>query len=454
MTLSDTSLEQFGYRQELKRSLSLTDLVVYGLVSLDVISTFSIFGLVFNASRGMVPLVYVVGTAAMAFTALSYAAMSRAFPIAGSVYSYAGRGIGESAGFLAGWAILLDYILIPTLVYVVCAVAMEAIVPSVPRFVWIVLILCFNTTVALLGIEPAARLNRLFLGLQLAFLALFMVLGGIAVAHGVAGAHLSTAPFFQPALMTPSLIFGSLSIAVLSFLGFDGISTLAEETHGGPNLVGRAILLALGVAGLLFVLQTYMASLFVLGEQHFAPGETTDAAFYNIAGIIGGPTFKFIAALSKVLFAGAAVALAAQVATARLIFAMARDGKLPRLLAHVHPSRKVPDRAILFVALVTLILGFALANELELLTSMVNFGALTGFLMLHLSVMVHFLWRQKSRDWLRHLIAPLIGFAIIAYVLLNMAAPAKIAGLAWLAVGAVALAVLKLKGKPAEIPVS
>ncbi|HYM18426.1 MAG TPA: APC family permease [Micropepsaceae bacterium] len=443
-----TSLAQFGYAQELKRSLSLFDLVVYGLVSIDVISPFSIFGLVFNASHGMVPFIYVVGIMAMAFTAMSYATMSRAFPMAGSVYSYAGRGIGEVAGFIAGWAILLDYILIPTLVYVVCAIAIQTVIPSVPRFVWIVLILSFNTAVALSGIEPAARMNRLFLFLQLAFLTLFVVLAGIAIAHGVA--HLSAAPFFQPGLITPGLIFGSLSIAVLSFLGFDGISTLAEEARGDA-LIGRATLIALFAAGALFILQTYIASLFV-GVARFPPGEATDAAFYNVAGAVGGPAFKFIAALSKVLFAGAAVALAAQVATARLLFGMARDRKLPRFLSHVHPRRKVPDRAIIFVAIVTLLLGFALANQLELLTSMVNFGALTGFLMLHASVIVHFVWRQRSRVWLRHLVAPLVGFTIVAYVLLNMAAPAKIAGLAWLAIGIAGLIGLKLTGRRATLP--
>src|SRR5215831_4012327 len=279
------ALEQFGYRQELKRSLTLFDLVVYGIVSIDVISPFSIFGLVFNASRGMVPFIYVVGIVAMAFTAMSYATMSRAFPMAGSVYSYAGRGIGEVAGFIAGWAILLDYILIPTLVYVVCAIAIQTVIPSVPRFVWIVLILSFNTTVALSGIEPAARMNRLFLLLQLAFLALFVVLAGIAIAQGVA--HLSPAPLFRPELITPGLIFGSLSIAVLSFLGFDGISTLAEETRGDA-LIGRATMIALVAAGALFILQTYIASLFVLGVERLPPGEPTDAAFYNVAGVVGG----------------------------------------------------------------------------------------------------------------------------------------------------------------------
>src|SRR5262249_35128123 len=146
-------VEAFGYRQELKRVLRLRDLVVYGLVFISPIAPFGVFGFVFNASQGMAPLVYIVGLAAMLFTALSYVAMADAFPVAGSVYAYAGRGIGESAGFLAGWAILLDYLLAPTLVYVGSAVAMIAVLPAVPKPVWVVAFLVFNTAINLGGIE-------------------------------------------------------------------------------------------------------------------------------------------------------------------------------------------------------------------------------------------------------------------------------------------------------------
>jgi Amino acid permease len=206
---SESSLEQFGYRQELKRSLGLASLVVYGLVFINPTSPFSIFGIVFNLSHGMVPLVYCVGLVAMVFTALSYVMMSRAFPIAGSVYSYAGRGIGDGAGFLAGWALLLDYVLMPTLVYVLCAIAIQALLPGFPRVVSIVVVLSFNTAINLLGIEASARLNGLLLALMLAFLGLFFVLAGIALTDGVAGAHLSAAPLFNPEF-TPALIFSAL----------------------------------------------------------------------------------------------------------------------------------------------------------------------------------------------------------------------------------------------------
>jgi amino acid transporter len=441
------SVEQFGYRQELKRSLGLFDLVVYGLLVIVPTSPMATFGIVYNASRGMVPLVYIVGFVAMIFTALSYMMMSRAFPVAGSVYSYAGRGIGETAGFLAGWMMLLEYLLGPVFIYVAIAVAIQAVLPDVPRGVCIGLSVGFNTLVNMLGIEATARLNRVLLPAQLAILALFMILGTVALLQGVAGAHLSIAPLFQSSEVSPSLIFGGLSIAVLSFLGFDAISTLAEETHGGPSVVGRATMLSLGIAAILFIAQTYLACLFVLRQTNFPAGEGTDGAIYTIAGIIGGAWFKIVVSF-KFFFAGLPAALAAQVATARLLFSMARDGKLPRMLARIHRTRKVPARAISLVATIHLGLGLLVANQLATLASMVGFGALTVFLMLHLSVIVHFK-RQRSIDWLRHLLVPLIGFAIIAYALLNMAVPAKVAGTAWLMVGIVALIALKRSSRQA-----
>lgn len=442
---ASSGLEAFGYHQELRRSLALRDLLIYGLIFIVPIAPFAVFGMVFNASQGMVPFIYLVGLVAMVFTALSYMAMSEAFPVAGSVYSYASRSMGEDAGFFAGWGILLDYLLIPTLSYVACAIALHAAWPQIPKPVSVVLFLGFSTVINYLGIEASARANIVLLFVQVIILVVFMVAGVMALRHGVAGAHFSTSPLFDSARMSPRVVFGALSLAVLSFLGFDAISTLAEETKGGPAVVGRATMLSLCIAAVLFVAQTHMASLFVLGRTGFPPGDETESAFYNIAATIGGGPLKFLTAVPGVVLSGVAGALAAQAATARLLFSMARDGKLPRFLAYVDPKHQVPSRAVFVVAAITLVLGLLLVNQLELLASMVNFGALIGFLLLHLSVIAHFIIRRKSRRWVRHLLVPLIGFAVVAYVLINAGTSAKVAGICWLGVGGVALMVLRFR---------
>jgi amino acid transporter len=238
----------------------------------------------------------------------------------------------------------------------------------------------------------------------------------------------------------------------LSFLGFDAISTLAEESRGGPSTIGLATILSLIVAALFFIAQTWLASLFVLGRASFAPGDPTNGAFYDISYAIGGSWLKFVFTVPGVVVGGFASALTAQAATARLLYGMARDGKLPKALAHVHPKNQVPERAIFLVAFVTAVVGVFFADRFELLTSMVNFGALLGFLLLHVSVIAHFAWRKKSRDWLAHFVSPTIGFGVIAYVLINAETNAKIAGLGWLVAGLVFFLSLRLRGRSVALP--
>jgi len=435
----------------LRRSLSLGDLLVYGLVFIVPIAPFVIFGVVFNASKGMVPLTYLIGLVAMVFTALSYREMSASFPVAGSVYAYVGRGLHPAAGFLAGWAILLDYLLIPSLCYVAGAAAMHSVLPQVPQSLWIVAFIAFNTTINLLGIETTARASMIFLVGELVVLGAFVVLGVIAVSRGVNGAHWSVVPFYNPEVFQPGLIFSALSVAVLSFLGFDAISTLAEETKGGARVVGRATMYALCLAAALFIVQTYIAALLVPGQTAFAGEAATNDAFYNLSGVVGGGTFKLVVALSAALAAAIANALVAQAATARLLYAMARDGQLPRFLAHIHPIRRVPERAVLFVSGVSLLLGLFFVGQIGLLSSLVNFGALFSFLMLHVAVVVYFVLRRRVRTFALHLVSPVIGFVIIAFVLANSDVHAKLGGTAWLAIGVVILTGLHLAGRSTEL---
>jgi amino acid transporter len=399
----------------------------------------------------MVPLTYVIGLVAMVFTALSYREMSASFPVAGSVYAYVGRGLHPAAGFLAGWAILLDYLLVPSLCYVAGAAAMHSVMPQVPQALWIIGFIAFNTAINILGIETTARASKIFLVGELLVLTAFVALGAIAVSRGVNEAHWSLSPFYNPQVFQPGLIFGALSVAVLSFLGFDAISTLAEETKGGSRVVGRATMIALCLAAVLFVVQTYVAALLVPGQTAFVGEAATNDAFYTIAGLVGGGTFKLAVALSAALAAAIANALVAQAATARLLYAMARDGQLPRFLAHIHPVRRVPERAVLFVSGVSLLLGLFFVGEIGLLSSLVNFGALFSFLMLHVSVVFYFLVTRRARTFALHFVSPVIGFVIIGFVLANADVHAKIGGLAWLAIGVVILAGLRLAGRSTEL---
>jgi amino acid transporter len=170
-----------------------------------------------------------------------------------------------------------------------------------------------------------------------------------------------------------------------------------------------------------------------------------------VSVLVGGAAFKLIAAASVAFSAGIANALVGQAATARLLFAMARDGKLPRALAHVHPGRRIPDRALFLVSAVSLILGLFFVGQVALLSSLVNFGALFSFLMLHVSVVVYFLVKQRTHRFAAHLLSPTLGFGIIAFVLVNADTNANVGGLLWLAIGALILVDLMLRGRAAEL---
>ncbi|HEY3606065.1 MAG TPA: APC family permease [Pseudonocardiaceae bacterium] len=443
----ETTLAEFGYQQELKRSLTLRDLLVYGMIFMVPIAPFAIFGVVFNQSKGMVPLTYVIGLVAMLFTALSYREMSRAFPVAGSVYTYAGRGIASWVGFLAGWAILLDYLLVPTLLYVTGAAALDTVLPGVPQWLWVVIFVVLNTTVNLAGVEITARANRLFLLGELIVLAIFLVAAVIAIVRGVHGAHWSTTPLYNSSQFSPSLVFAALSIAVLSFLGFDAISTQSEEVRGGPKMVGRATVISLCLVAVLFVVQTYVAALLVPGSTQFNGQDATNQAFYTIAGLAAGHWLTVLIAVATALAAAVANSLVAQNATSRLLFSMARDRTLPKFLAHVSQKRRVPERAVLLVAVVSLILGLFFVGQIEFLSTLVNFGALFAFLLLHVSVGVYYLIKRRQRTYGMHLVVPLIGFVIIGYVLYNADVNAKIGGSIWLAIGIILIVIRKLTGR-------
>jgi amino acid transporter len=427
-------LEALGYQQQLHRSLSTFDLLVYGLVFMVPIAPWTIFGVVYNSAAGMVPLVYAIGLVAMVFTALAYAQMAKSFPLAGSVFSYVGRGVHPGLGFFAGWAILLDYLLVPTLLYVFAAESMIGLFPGTPRSMWAIVFVVVNTLINLAGVDSLKIANRIFLVIELVFVAIFIVIAVQAInGQTLPDIGWSSAPMWNAALVSGPLLASALSIAVLSFLGFDGISTLAEESTGDRNAAGRAMVMALFVVAGLFITQTWLASLLAGGRSAFSEGEAGNAFFTLVqAASSTGWMNAFFAV--NVIAVGFANAMAAQAATSRLLFSMSRDGRLPAFLSSIS-QRKVPMAALLCVSAVSLLLVLFFVGQIGLISSLVNFGALLGFCLLHVAVVWHYLVRQKSRNYLLHLVVPVLGFLIIAYVLANADALAKIGGLVWLAMG-------------------
>lgn len=443
-------LEQFGYKQELSRSVSTIDLIVYGLIFMVPIAPWAIYGEVYNLSKGMVPLVYVIGLVAMIFTALSYGQMAKAFPLAGGVFSYVGRGTNPRIGFFAGWLMLLDYLLVPTLLYVIAAESMVGIFPGTPRWLWGLVFVAINVAVNLAGVTSLKRMNRLFLAMELIFVFLFLFLGIKALmGHELPGAHWSIEPLLTPEYVTPALMASALSVAVLSFLGFDGISTLAEESTEGSKGPARAMIIGLFIVATLFIAQTWVASS-LSGSFVEVPEDRVGNYFFDIVGAIAGTGVMKAFFLCNVLAVGIANSMAAQAATSRLLFSMARDGHLPRFLRHIN-HKKVPSNSILFVGAISALLVLVFAGQIATMSSMVNFGALASFAMLHLAVLYYYGYKKRSRS-VFHTLFPLLGFVIVGFVLINAGAEAHIAGGLWFCVGLIAFVINSRRGVDFSLP--
>lgn len=442
-------IEEFGYKQELKRSLTLTDLVVYGMIFMIPIAPFGVYGYVNAEAPGMVPLAYIIGMVAMLFTALSYGSMAKAFPVAGSVYSYAQRGLNQHVGFIAGWLMLLDYLLIPPLLYLYSAMALNHLYPDIPKVGFILAFLVSATFVNLRGITFTARMNMLFLLAQLIVLGIFLFYAWNALHNGGGNGELTLAPLYHPQTFNFALLMQAVSIAVLSFLGFDAISTLAEEIKEDPGRsVGKAALITLAVMGTIFVVQTWIATDLAAGMGF----KSADTAFYEIAEIAAGSWLATLTAVATALAWGVAVAITSQAAVSRLLFGMARDGKLPKVLAKVHPKHNTPYLSIYLVAVLSLLICYLFIDAVDILTSLINFGALSGFMLLHLTVINHYRRRQKSGQFVRHLLCPVIGFVIVAAIMYNMGVDAQKLGLIWIALGLVYLFFLNKLGASTALP--
>jgi amino acid transporter len=331
---------------------------------------------------------------------------------------------------------------------------MNSIVPSVPVWTWLVAFVVLNTVVNYLGIEFTARINKIMLIGELIVLAIFLVIGIVALASGE-GRGFDFSPIYNSDTFSLELVFGAVSIAVLSFLGFDGISTLAEENRESARSIGKSMIAALVLAGTLFIVQTWVAALLVPDpDTLIAEGDAAGTAFYDAAGVAGGAWLATLTAVATAIAWGFANSLVAQAATSRLLFAMARDRQLPAILAKVDPKHRVPVNATLFVALISLALGIYMSTRedgITLLSTLVNFGALSAFLVLHVSVVVHFIGRKKSTDYWRHLAVPVIGFAILLYVVINAQVAAQTLGFIWLGIGVVLLVFLLATGRKPEL---
>ncbi len=411
----------------LQGRLGFWHLIGYGLALIAPSAPLNTLGVVWGKAHGLIALSYLLGGLCMAFTAASYAVMVREVRNAGSLYGFARAALGPFAGFMGGWMILLDYLLIPSLVYVIMAVALGQLMPGVDRAVWIVALLAFTTAVNWFGIRSTSVFNAVSVISQIA---ITVVLVGAGIAFLGPEQAFSPAPVWADPLPWRGVLAGT-SVCVLSFLGFDAVSTLAEDTadRSGRTL-GRAILAVLALATVFFGLSTWVLGNAMVG-RHFA---SLEAAHYDVAGMLLGSWARPALAWFTALMVGFTNALPMQVGVARVLYAMGRDGQVPGAFARLHPRHNTPWVAMLATTALSLVVALAFRDALDFLATLVNFGALTGFALLHVCVFVHFR-KSARRNLALHVVSPVVGLAVIAAILTGMGAWALLLGCGWLVLG-------------------
>lgn len=422
----------------LARVLSRRDLIVYGLVILTPTAPYPVYGVIQQTSGGHATLCYLVAMVAMLFTAASYARMSVAFPMAGSTYTYVQRGIGPEAGFIAGWAMMLDYFLIPLLSVVYAALTMARLFPQVPYLAWVLLFTVAITCVNLRGIRYTMRANTVLITILSTAAVLFAVLAIRTIVDTRGWSALwSPESIFNPSTFSLRTLMLGAGISALSYIGFDAVTTLAEDAREPGRDMGFATITVCLVQTGICVVTVYLASIVWPDFRTFPEAET---AILDLGRRIGGQAF-FLWLTFVLLVAGLASAMTGQAGASRLLLGMGRDGVIPRkLFGTIDAVHSSPTRGILFMAAITL-LGSLLA-QFQLIVELLNFGAFAGFILVNLSVIGHYFFREKQKAIWKNLIAPALGALVCAYLWLSLSPNAKFAGAIWMSLGIVYLAFL------------
>jgi len=414
----------------LLRVLGVPSLVLFGLVYMVPLTVFTTYGIVTEISGGRVAAAYVMTLVAMLFTARSYARMAAAYPVAGSAYAYTQKTFGAPVGFLAGWSLLLDYLFLPMLNYLVIGLYLNAAIPSLPNWVIIVVTIAIVTVLNIIGIVSVARANFLIIALQTVFIIVFAVLAAVTLSDSgtvdVAAPFVGdgSAPGFGPVL-------AGAAILCLSFLGFDAVSTLSEEAKDPKRTVPRAIMIATFLCGLIFIALAWLAQL-VFPSNNFTDVESGALDVMVTAGGTFLNTFFTAAYVAGALGS----AITSQASVARILYAMGRDGILPRrVFGHVSPRFSTPVYAIIVVSVISLL---AVVIDLATLASVVSFGALVAFSAVNLSVFKHYYVDGHERAGgavINNLVLPLVGFALTVWLWFSLSGLTLVIGLIWLAVG-------------------
>jgi putrescine importer len=427
----------------LGRVLGLRDLIFYGIVIIQPIAAIPVFGVTHELSRGHAVTAVLIAGIAMMLTGYSYGRMAALHPAAGSAYSYVGRGLNPHLGFLAGWAMALDYLIFPIVALIQASLTIERLIPAIPYAAWVTIFVALLTGINLRGIRTTARANTILLTAMFVVIAIFIFYASSFVVDtdGVGGL-LSSQPFYDPQTFNMSALATATAFAALTYIGFDGVTTLGEDVKNPKRNVMLATMFICIFTTSFSCLLIYLAQLAWPQHQAFANVET---AFMDVARLVGG--VALFQAFGLVMMVGSlGSGMSAQVAAGRLLFAMGRDDVLPRkVFGGLNPRTNTPSANVIMIGVLALI--GALTLSLEHAGTLLNFGAFLSFMGVNLAALrqCYLLRAHGSQRRLADLLIPAAGFLFCLGMWWNLPMLAKIVGGLWFIAG-ISYAAYRTKG--------
>ena len=439
----------------LNRTLGLWNLIIIGMVIIQPTAPMGIYGVNSNKAHGHVVTTILIAMVAMHFTAISYGRMARVYPSAGSAYTYVGQEIHSAFGYIVGWGMVMDYLLNPLICTAFCAKAAMNILPGLSYYVWILIFAAFFTWVNLRGIKTSAQLNEALCAGMVIVVVLF--LGSVirALWHVHHDPAFFTRPFYEAQTFHPASIFAGTSVAVLTYIGFDAVSTLSEEAENPRRNILMATVLVCLITGLLSALEVYAAQL-IWGSKPF-PSDTVESAFALISRQVGG-VILFQVINFTLLLANMGSGMGSQLAAGRLLYGMGRGNALPKsFFGAIEPKRRIPRNNILIVGafafvgagILEFFSGRLGGGAYEIGAEALNFGAFIAFMGVNAAAFVHYWLHGRSRK-LSDLLVPVLGFLICGFIWIHLSRPALILGTLWMAAG-IAYGAVRTRGFRAEL---
>jgi putrescine importer len=436
----------------LRRALTLWDLILYGIIVIQPTAPMPAYGVFSNAGQGHVVTSILIAMVAMVFTAMSYGRMARVYPSAGSAYTYVGRELHPSLGYVTGWSMTMDYILNPLICTIWCAKAMADLLNGTryqipyPGLLWPIFFALLFTALNLRGVQTSARINSILCAIMGAVILAYFWYTIRYIFHlpQFPEAYFLR-PFYNPRTFTVSGVFHGTSVAVLTYIGFDGISTLSEEVENPKRNIFLATVLVCVITGFLAAAEVYGVQL--LSSQYIFGVSEVENAFSHVAAIAGGALLAKVISLT-LLVATIGSGMGSQLGAARLLYGMGRSDAIPKkFFGAIHPKTRIPANNVVFVGLIALVGAFLITydNGAELL----NFGALIAFMGVNLAALTHYYIRGKERT-LWQLIPPVLGFLICFFIWIHLSNLAKIVGSIWMIAG-IAYGAWRTKGFRSEL---